>query len=165
MRLVIFWTVMLVLLFAAQQAAKADDYSFKMGAGLIDGSPSGAIKTFSLRQETSLLGPAHTALEGGFWTDTGRVQERRGSAFGLGQVGIKPGSERGLYGSAFVGAGLISNTDSQLGGHFQFAESFGIGVRDESSFIQIEYRHLSSAGIYKPNKGRDFLIFSIGVSL
>lgn len=156
---------MLILLWTAQDIARADDVSFRMGMGILNGERTGAIKTFSIREEQHAIGPIHTAYEGGLWTDTGSSQGRRSSAFALGQIGVKPGAERGLYGSAFLGIAGITHPDSQLGGVGQFSENFGLGIRDGSSFIGVDYRHLSSAGIFKPNKGRDFLVFSVGVSL
>lgn len=165
MRLIIFWTLMLLLLWTAQDMARADEHSFRMGMGIINGERTGEVKTFSVRQEEHQFYGVYSAYEGGLWTDTGRAAGRKASAFGLGQVGIKPGPETGLYGSAFLGVAGITHPDSQLGGHFQFVENIGIGVRDGRGFIGCDYRHFSSAGLSKPNKGRDFLVFTIGVTL
>lgn len=165
MRYVLFWTLMLLLLWTAQDMARADDHSFRMGMGIINGERTGEVKTFSVRREEHQVYGVYSAYEGGLWTDTGRAAGRKASGFGLGQIGIKPGSEEGLFGAAFLGLGGISQTDSQLGGHFQFVENIGVGIRDGAGFVSIDYRHFSSAGLSKPNKGRDFLVFSIGVSL
>lgn len=145
------------------QSVQADDYSFRMGPGIVDGKQTGTVKTFSFRQETPLVYSLQTALEGGFWNDT--EASRHSSAFALGQVGVKPGSETGLYGSAFIGVAALSHTDSLLGGHVQFVENIGLGVRDEMTFTSVDYRHFSSAGLSKPNKGRDFFVFSVGIRL
>ncbi len=144
----------------------ADDYSFKYGMGIVNGEKSGTVKMFSLRQESHLVHAAHLAYEGGLWVDNGpKSAGRKGSLFGKAQLGVKPGwQSSGLYGKAFWGVAGLSHTDSQLGGNLQFASDFGVGIRDGSSFIGIGYVHLSSAGIFKPNKGRDFMQLELGVS-
>lgn len=143
-------------------SAKADDYSFKFGVGQNEGEYTRAIKIFSLRAEGRVLGPIYDAREAGFWADT-LGDGRRNAAFGKYQLGIKPGPDVGIYGKAFLGAQLQSSIDTRLGGYFQFSEDFGIGIRDEISFIEIGYGHVSSAGIYEPNRGRDFLTLSLGL--
>jgi hypothetical protein len=160
-----FWVaVIIAALFFCSNMAKGDDYSFKYGMGLINGERTGTIKAFSVRQESHFIYALHTAREGGLWTDTGSAQGRRGAVFGKGQLGVKPGWDSvGLYGKAFWGVQLQSSTDSQLGGLAQFSQDAGIGIRDETSFVGINYTHVSSAGIFKPNKGRDFLGLELGI--
>jgi hypothetical protein len=157
--------VVLAALFFCSNWARGDDHSFKYGMGLINGERTGTIKAFSLRQESHLIYAAHTATEVGLWTDTGRAQGRKGSAFAKGQLGVKPGwTSIGLYGKAFWGLQLQSSVDSQLGGIAQFSQDFGIGIRDESCFVGVNYTHVSSAGIWKPNKGRDFMGLEMGIT-
>ncbi len=61
-----------------------------------------------------------------------------------------------------VGPSYLSNPDSVLGGFYQFNTELGAGVRDEHLYLGVIYKHLSSAGIEEPNKGRDFLMLQIG---
>ena len=86
MRYVIFWTLMLLLLWTAQDMAKADDFSFKMGPGLVEGTPDGSVKTFSLRREAHIFYGVSHAQEAGFWVDN-VGQGRASSAFGKWQLG------------------------------------------------------------------------------
>jgi hypothetical protein len=159
---VIGWTIALTLLFSL--TSRADDYSFKYGMGLQDAKPTGNIKQFSLRTESRVLGPLHDATEGGLWVDN-LGDGRRGAVYGKYQLGVKPGAEVGVYASAFWGIELQSTTDTQLGGILQFSQDAGIGIRDETSFVQATYSHVSSAGIWSPNRGRDFVLLSIGLRL
>lgn len=156
----VFWTIALTLLFTV--ASRADDYSFKYGMGLLNGSPTGNIKLFSLREEQRLSGPIHSATEGGVWVDN-LGNGRRGAAFGKYQLGVKPGPDVGFYGSIFWGLQLQSSTDTELGGNAQFSQDFGLGIRDAASFVQGTYTHMSSAGIFLPNRGRDFFCLNMGL--
>ena len=70
-----------------------------------------------------------------------------------------------MYGYAFFGPALISATDTQLSTNFQFATDIGFGVRDRETFMSVGYGHISNAGIKLPNKGRDYLLFLVGVSI
>lgn len=159
----IFWTIALTTLFC--YTSRADDYSFKYGMGLLDGSPTGNIKQFSFREERHEFYAVHSAAEAGLWVDN-LGGGRSSAGFAKYQLGVKPGWDGdGVYGSAMWGVSVQSSTDSQLGGYAQFSQDAGIGLRDETSFIQLTYTHFSSAGIFSPNRGRDFLTLSLGVRL
>lgn len=161
MRYVIFWTAALTLLFHATARAE-DSYSFRGGPALMNGSPTGTAKYFALRNETHQIRGVYSAVEGGGWVD--RVGGgRKSSAVGKAQVGINPGSEKGVYGKAFLGIAALSHTDSLLGGHGQFTQDFGVGFRDYYTAFDVTYSHFSSAGLAKPNRGRDWILFSVGV--
>lgn len=155
--------VFFVTLLFSPPALCFDDYAFKYGLGLDNGQKTGQIKLFSFREESPIFRGIYSGAEGGVWVDN--VDEtRRGAAFGKYQLGVKPGAEVGLYGKAFWGVQLQSSADSQLGGYVQFSQDAGIGIRDNYTFIEAGYTHTSSAGIFKPNHGRDFLTLSLGIS-
>lgn len=156
-RFLFFLIIMLSL-----RSTLAEDVSFKMGPGIVNGSPTGSVKIFSVRNEDHLFYAIHRAFEGGLWVDN-ISDNRKSAAFLKYSLGVKPGAEKGVYAKAFLGIAGISHRDSQLGGNFQFSEDIGLGIRDKTSFVELGYTHFSSAGIYKPNKGRDFLSFSVGL--
>lgn len=157
---VVGWVVALSCLFSL--TAKADDYSFKYGMGFYNGEKTGSIKIFSLREEDHEFGPIYSGREAGLWVDN-IGDGRRGAAFGKYQLGVKPGPDVGLYAKAFWGVQLQSSTDTQLGGVAQFSQDAGVGIRDASSSVEVGYSHVSSAGIFHPNRGRDFITLSLGV--
>jgi hypothetical protein len=142
--------------------ALADQASFRYGLGITN-APTSQIKNFGFRyEENQGLFDIHTAAEAGLWTDTGKAQGRAGSAYGQVQMGVRPESEH-IYAKVFWGAALLSNKDSQLGGRTQFVQDLGFGFQGKGSFVGLQYKHISSAGIHKPNKGRDFVGAELGV--
>lgn len=163
MRYVIFWTIMLTALFYWSSHANAADYSVKFGPGIEGQTLTGASKMFGIREESYQVRGIYTAVELGGWSEA--TEGRKPAAYTKFQVGAKPGPETGLYGYAFFGPALISSTDTQLSTNFQFATDIGFGVRDRYTFMSVGYAHISNAGIKLPNRGRDYCIFSMGVSL
>ena len=158
--ILVAWTVALTALFYITSHAKADDYAIRGGAAIIDGNPSGASKYFGLRHETG-ESIAVAAEVGGYVDNKG--EGRVGSTlFKLG-MGVKPGPEVGVFAKMFVGPCVISSTDILLGGHYQFCSDLALGVRDKETFVSAGYMHISSAGLSRPNKGRDFIILEMGV--
>jgi hypothetical protein len=163
MRYVIFWTIMLTILF--HYTARADSLGIKYGLGIIDGGPTTQVKTGAVRYEEESLEvyPLVLAAEVGLWTDTGKARGREGSAYTAWQVGLRPHSEH-VYVKSFVGVCGITHRDSQLGGFFpEFKEDFGLGFQDRDSFVGLDLGHISSAGIWSPNKGRDLVTVEVGV--
>lgn len=98
------------------------------------------------------------------WLDSrGDIGRKSGGMLSssLGVV-VNPGY---FYVSTYVGIGLKLPNDSYLGGPIQFVESVSIGVRDErGSHFGLFYQHISSAGIFRPNVGRDFIGVRTGIS-
>jgi hypothetical protein len=154
-----------LLIVLTPRCAIADSLSFKYGLGVIEGAPTTKVKAFGLRAEQSLprFFPIHVAYESGLWTDTGSAQGRSSSAYLAAQFGLRPQSEH-FYAKSFIGPCVIAAPDSLLGGRFpQFRFDMGIGFQDRDSFVGLNLSHISSAGIYSPNKGRDFLGAEIGL--
>jgi hypothetical protein len=101
----------------------------------------------------------------GYWGDGSGDKSRRNSAYastgpGL-LIDLRPIEIRSGWGLAFV-----STPDSMLGGSFpQFNGDLYIGLRDKrGNGIGIQLEHISSAGLVKPNTGRDFLTLQISQS-
>jgi hypothetical protein len=96
--------------------------------------------------------------ETGIWVDRSGDPARCSSWYlgtGLGfMVDLRPLEFRNGYGVSFV-----SGTDSLLGGHLpQFHGELYLGLRDSvGNAFGIKYGHFSSAGLYEPNAGRDFV--------
>lgn len=142
--------------------ALSDDFSIRGGAAIKDGSITGGSKVFGLRYETPLISGIEMGGEiGGFVDNLG--DGRKGAALAKFQLGIKPGPQIGLYGSAFLGPCAVSRTDALLGSNYQFCTDFGIGVRDRETFLAVNYSHISNAGLKLPNKGRDFVVMGAGM--
>lgn len=149
-----------ILLVLAPTAALSDTYIIRGGA---HAKLTGTVKTFSVRHESLLFGPIKTAKELGFWVDN-VGQGGKDSLFGKYAVGVTPGANTGLFGKAFIGIAALTYKDALLGGNFQFTQDFGFGIRGVDSHIAIVYTHFSSAGLYRPNKGRDFVTVEAGLN-
>jgi len=161
---IIIWTIALTALFCITSRANATDYSVRFGPGIQGGSPTGSTKMFGVRSESHLIRGVYSATEVGGYVDNGGGG-RSGAGIVKVQFGVKPGQHSGLYGFGFVGPCVITATDTQLSTHTQFATDIGLGVRDMDTFMSVGYSHISNAGIALPNKGRDYLLFSVGVSI
>lgn len=92
----------------------------------------------------------------GGWLDNAG-DGKTSSGLMAGQIGWEVNRD-GLLVGIFAGPCLISNTDSLLGGHFQFMDDIHLGIQDrDGNYIGLMYRHISSAGIATPNIGRDIM--------
>jgi hypothetical protein len=141
--------------------ALGDDWSIRGGAAVINGSLDASVKIFGLRHEAYFFYGVYTAQELGGYVDNGG-EGRSGSLLGKVQIGIKPGPEVGGFGKVFTGPCAISSPDSQLGSWYQWCTDFGIGIRDEMTFMDLTYSHISNAGVVLPNHGRDFTVMEMG---
>lgn len=82
---------------------------------------------------------------------------RKSSAFGGYSFGVNV-ENSSFYGQGSAGAIVLSTPDSYLGGMFQFTEELSFGLNgNKDTKIGVFYKHMSSAGLYDPNIGRDFL--------
>lgn len=155
----------LVWLFVFSSFAKADTVA-KYGIGVARSADGGysTTKHLSLSRQSVAYGMFVQQIELGFWTDSARWQGRSGSVYGDYSVGLETQTVSGIYAQTLVGPALISSPDAYLGGYFQINTEATLGIRGENGIsIGLLYKHLSSAGIYKPNVGRDFLLFRVGV--
>lgn len=120
------------------------------------------VKTIDLGYRMEIYNGLYWQFKSGDWIDTSNDRNRRGSLFlftgpslliDLAPVEIRTG----------LSIGAIETTDSYLGGHFpQFNEDLYFGVRDRhGNGIGVKYEHISSAGIFQPNEGRDFVILEV----
>lgn len=100
----------------------------------------------------------------GFWVDP-RTNGYSGSGYAANLVGVEVKTNP-LVLRAMIGPAIITNTDILLGGIFpQFTEDFFVGIIDNTgNSIGAKYKHLSSAGIYSPNVGRDFVGLEISIA-
>lgn len=90
---------------------------------------------------------------------------RKSSAFGFYGIGVNVNAGS-VYAQSVFNVGLISSPDAYLGGPFQFSEDLGVGLQSKSgASMGVHFKHISSAGIERPNNGRDFLLIQLRVPL
>jgi hypothetical protein len=119
-------------------------------------------KAFSIGYEEDVFGPIVRQVEvGGFFDQSGGGRSSSGFAnYSLG-VEVNPGY---FLARSMWGVGAITNADSLLGGWFEFSQDLLLGVRDDRGrAIGVDYKHISSAGIYCPNVGRDFITVHVEI--
>lgn len=146
-----------IMLFLLSSTALATDGTFVKYSVSAVGSPSSQ-KGISIGTQSDLFTILESKKEVGFWIDQTHRPGAKSSAFAQYSIGVEPTSGS-FYINFFQGVGAISSKDSVLGGNFQFFEDVGVGIRDQNKGVAVglHYKHISSAGIFKPNKGRDFL--------
>lgn len=157
----------LLLLLLTTLNLKADETIFKYGLGIFNSAKDSKaeMKQISVAKQYSLLkGYVIQQVEIGGWIDSRRDLGRKDSGFGSYSLGI-PVDFDVLFLQPLWGIGLITSPDSMLGGRFpQFFHNFTVGIKDsKGNSIGVNYSHVSSAGLYKINKGRDVLSVRLGL--
>lgn len=99
-------------------------------------------------------------LEGGFLRD-----KRVPNTVGYTQLGVGIEPRYHTFYVQFVQSiGAVSADDRYLSGVFQFFLDAGIGIRNKSKALGIGWKHISNAGIARPNIGKDLLTLQILLS-
>ena len=137
----------------------------KYGVGLYETSDKtlSSSKLFSLGYISEFLGPLVRQYEVGAYFDNSHREGASGSGFADFAIGldVRPGD---FVARSTWGAGAITSPDTILGGWFQFTQDLYLGITDKTgNAIGLNYKHISSAGIYKQNKGRDFLTVQVSI--
>lgn len=155
----------LIMLLTLVSTIATADSVVKYGANVSsEHEKLGSTKAIFLSYQDVIFGPFIKQYELGGWFDNTGIQGRRSSALLGASAGIHVNAGY-LFAQALIGPCAISNTDSNLGGHFQFNNDIGLGLRDPEtkSTIGLAYKHISSAGIFLPNKGRDLIMFRVSI--
>lgn len=147
-------------------ASVAGDLTLKYGSGIgVDAKGlSGNVFDVALTFSNPLGSTFAYKLEGGYNIDGQPKPMRSSFPFGSLSMGL-PIDLSPIYINWFEGIGFIGKTDSLLGGHMQFFHDLSVGVKDKQGrHFGIGLKHISSAGIYTPNKGRNYFNLEIGVT-
>lgn len=157
-------TLLAVLATLIASHAMADTV-IKYGANASkENEPLGSTKTIFLAYQETIFGPFIKQYELGGWIDNSGHEGRKSSGLLGASAGINVNAQI-FFAQALVGPSLISHTDTNLGGHFQFNNDIAFGFRDPDTkaTVGFGYKHVSSAGLELPNRGRDFLMFRVSV--
>jgi hypothetical protein len=155
------WLLFLLLLTTSSFA----DTVFKYGVNVPSGDKKLATtKALFIGEQSKLLGSVISQWELGGWFDNSGIEGRKSSVLGSVSLGVHVNAGY-LFTQALIGPALMLPTDSNLGGPLQFNNDFALGLRDPETkaAIGFAYKHISSAGIFKPNKGRDFIMFRVSI--
>lgn len=160
-RLVLIILIGITIVTYCAHPAHSDDVYLTGALGVFNSGKSSLSETkFANVGYRIDLGWFKQQVELGGWID--RVPGRSGSAYGAYQVGWEV--DNGLIARVMTGPAFITTPDDYLGGRLEFKEDLYLGCKDvEGRTFGVKYNHLSSAGIYAPNIGRDFFGLEIGV--
>jgi hypothetical protein len=153
--------IVLALLLLPIQA-DADTFA-SYGLGVFGSASTGRSETkvVTFGHEHNIFdGPFIWQYEVGGFNDSGG-NGRKGSGFGNISGGLEATPGYFVLRSLWGVAG-ITTTDTELGGHFQFNQDLLVGVKDSRGVIfGLDYKHMSSAGFERPNRGRDLMMLHL----
>lgn len=153
--------ILLLLLLPTITLADDGQKFIRLGLGM-DSTTLPSTKMVSAGYSNKLTSIFDYKLEGGAFDD---INESQGPiAFGGPSLGISTKTKAGAYGKVFFGPALISQTDSRLGGIFEFQTDLELGLTDYRGVsLGVSFKHISDAGITSTNLGRDIIGITIGV--
>lgn len=134
--------------------------SFNYGVGILRSNNSPIV---SISNSAELSKPFFHKLELGGYIDS--EAGRKHAMFTSYQLGLRVNTLTGFYAESSHGIGYISSTDILLGGRSQFFHDLGLGIVDDYAHIGMYVKHISSAGIHKPNIGRNYIYIKLGLNL
>lgn len=145
----------------------SDDVTVNFGTGVFNSGKDSLAETKVLYGGYNYYLHERTLFwrtEFGGWVDTAG-SGRGSSAFGSQMLGVNAENEF-FYAQGAAGVALLSNTDSFLGGNIAFTETASIGINgSHNTKVGVFYKHISNAGLYDPNIGRDFIGVQINIPL
>ncbi|MCX9024629.1 MAG: acyloxyacyl hydrolase [Candidatus Methanoperedens sp.] len=152
----------LVLLIAS--SAHSQELGFSYGLGVFNSAKLSAVevKVVNLAYRYEILNGLYWQAKVGYWGDGSGNPTRKGSFYASTGLGMKLDFRPIEFRSGWSLAG-ISQTDGYLGGNFpQFNGEIYVGVRDKKgNGAGIKYEHISSAGYFAQNVGRDFILLEM----
>ncbi len=72
-----------------------------------------------------------------------------------------------MYVDHYFGPGYVMKGNSKISEGLNFSMHMGIGWRDpvKGTTIGMNWKHISNAGMRKPNKGMDFILIQVGIPI
>lgn len=154
----------LCVLFIPWMCFAQSEFQIKYGLGISRSAEksNAEVKLISLANKHDITSIFGGKVEAGLWTDSAGGG-RKGSWFGGYAIGVDINPSV-FFAQAYIGPAVISTPDSYLGGRFQFMHDASFGLRDDKRrSIGLCYKHISSAGIYNPNIGRDIIMIKLDI--
>lgn len=133
---------------------------FKYGLGLNGGTTD--MKTFAFGYQSPLGLVFDYQLEGGMYVDNTEAQGLIG--YINADVGLSVISKSGIYAKIFFGPALITQPDDRLSSILEFNHDLEAGFVDKRGVsLGVNYKHMSNAGLFPPNLGRDMLLLKLQI--
>lgn len=151
---------LLLLLIPLNSFAGSGGTYWKFGLGI--DSPSTSTKIIATGYQGPLWHVLDYQLEVGMFNDNNQSQGLIG--FMGASVGVSVVTHSGFYSKLFAGPALITQTDSRLSSILEFNEDLELGlINDSGVSIGADLKHMSNAGLWPPNIGRDFLLLKVQI--
>lgn len=160
-----YLTILALLAASAAYGKEPPQSFFKYGVGIANSATESRaeVKILTIGRTMPLGSLLAHQWEVGGWVDNSSDQTRKGSGFGSYAFGVNVNAGY-LYAQSLWGVCAITTRDSYLGGNLQFNQDLSVGLRDSRGvMVGANYKHISSAGIFMPNQGRDFLLIRLAI--
>lgn len=120
---------------------------------------------FSSGIQNEIYGVLTEQYEVGYFSARPNNQGIKGSGFGDYSIGVTSDLPN-FYAQLLVGITALTHTDSQIGGHLAVNHDFSFGIKDRGgNGVGFAYKHISNAGLFPPNIGRDYIMFKVDIGL
>jgi len=146
--------ILILLALLCSLPVQADNLMIRSGTGISNTRTS---RIFALTFEKSLRDNWHYRAGGGFWIDN--RPNKNSTYYGEFLIGKQAGDFDGFHLALDVGFLWMTATDDLLGSHYQLTEELTIGYKS----IDFTYKHISNAGIIRPNIGRDYILLNLRI--
>lgn len=124
------------------------------GLGLNSGQTQTKYAEFGIENETPYITDYRFGVGG--WLDKSDIPGVKDSVYAHLTLGIQPRLDPFRLGY-FIGPGIISEPDSQLGSNLQVVHKLILGFKDwRGASVSLVYTHFSNGGATDINNGRDF---------
>ncbi len=150
-------TISLLILLLSNLANADVSLSFGAGKNILGNSHENFEKVGIIGYQSEFSNDLFIKPEVGFFTGNGE-------SFWISPlVGVEILSLIGQEIHFAIGPAYLQNTDSILGGHFQFVLEAGAGITDGIFYLGLAWNHISDAGLVLPNQGRDFITLQLRI--
>ena len=159
-----FLSSIMIILFCSMSGAESlikVQYGLGLGKGSSIDSGHKSINVGLYRDLEKVLS---WNVHGGFLSDS---NDKMSALYLFSQFGTTINPNEGIFINTYVGPGIITSTGSKLSGLLQFSINVGFGFKDPltKNEIGINWKHISNAGLSRPNRGRDLILLSVGFSI
>lgn len=146
--------IVALILLMLPEAARAGSPFFQFSFGT--NSNDFSTRMFAVGYEMPLWGIlSHQVLLGAYIDGS---QSSGVVGFGSYEIGLDITTPSGIYTKFFIGPGLMTQTDTRISSIPEINTDMEVGLRDtKGSSIGFNYHHISNAGFFPPNLGRDFM--------
>lgn len=158
-KILLIGTIACNLLILIPHQAHSNQWYGEWGTGVLNNSQTeySQVKFGELGKKGVLNETFDYSYGGGAIIDSSNYPGSSSTMYGTALLGVGPHLQN-LVVEYYLGGAYIQTPDTILGSHLQFAHEVLIGIKDFRNVgVFISIKHLSNAGLVKPNMGRNFI--------